>query len=168
MLLPGPNSIDDFPPLPDSTKSNLSGDTWQVPNVAAYFSNQMRGFVIPYYYQMYKNLNTLPVPPMRLNYPPEFAFTAIKDQTHSTYLEEFLYPLKGSLFINGYEPFTQDGQPKFRGAARLDYEGKIYGTKTTLKLYPAPFWVKIVIWAGIVLSLYWLWKLGRKVFYESR
>ena len=39
MLLPGADSITDFPALPDSIKSNLEGDTIQVPNVSAYFSN---------------------------------------------------------------------------------------------------------------------------------
>ena len=39
LLVPGPSKIEDFPPLPTSTKSALEGDTIQNPNIAAYYSN---------------------------------------------------------------------------------------------------------------------------------
>ena len=36
LLIPGPASINDFYLLPGSTKSDLTGDTIQNPNIAAY------------------------------------------------------------------------------------------------------------------------------------
>lgn len=162
LLAPGPNSIKSFSDLPNSAKSDLPGDTVQVPNVAGYFSNQYRSDVTNFYKLSYKNLTWLPFLPIRLNYPPEFAYTAIKDQTQSTYLEELVYPLRDSLFINGFEPFYQDGTIKFPGADLLGFQGSYYQTKATIRFYPSPIWVRALVWLGIIGSIYFLWKLYKK------
>lgn len=163
LLLPTPASIRDFPALPNSTKSGLSGDTWQVPNVAAYFSDNYRDFVIPFYRDAFIKKSWLGILPLRLNYPPEFAFTAIKDQTQSTYLEEMVYPMKDSLFVNGLEPYTKDGAPRFKGATTFEVGGGLYTTKVTLRYYPSPVWARIIGWGGVLLSMVLLWKLGKKI-----
>ena len=164
MLVPGPDSITDFPALPDSIKSTLEGDTIQVPNVSAYFSNNYRDFVIPYYYESYKDNPSVPFGPLRLNYPPEFAFTAIKDQTQSTYLEEFVYPLKDSLFINGLEPVEKDGSPRYVGGGRFEIDGRFIDTKVTLRFYPSTVPVKIAVWFGINLSAIALFIMSKRIF----
>lgn len=163
MMWPGPSSISNFSPLPVSEKSTLSGDTWQVPNVAGYFSNNYRGFVVPFYSNAYQRLSNFIFPPIEINYPPEFAFTAIKQYTDSTYLEELVYPLRDPLYVNGYEPFYQDGQPKFWGSTRFAPTQKEWETKVTLRFYPSPFWVKLLVWLGVSVSLGALWKMTRKV-----
>lgn len=167
LILPGPTQITDFPPLPDSVKSKLEGDTIQVPNISAYFSYNYRDFVIPFYnYNYYKN-TSLPFPPLRLNYPPEFAYTAIKDQTHSTYLEELVYPLRDSIFINGFEPFYRSGAPKYTGASKIGIEGIDYDTKVTLRYYPSPLWAKLIVWLGINVAIILLYMQYKRVlFYE--
>lgn len=167
MLLPGPSAIADFPALPNSVKSELEGDTIQVPNVAAYFSYNYRDFVIPYYNYFYFKNTQLPFVPIRLNYPPEFAYTAIKDQTHSTYLEELVYPLRDSIFINGFEPFYQEGQPKFEGASKIGIHGIDYDTKVTLRYYSSPLWVKIIVWIGINISVIGLFFISKKAIFEK-
>lgn len=134
-----------------------------MPNVVAHFSNYYREFVLPFYIERYRQTAWLLIPPLRLNYPPEFAFTAIKDQTQSTYLEELVYPLRDSLFVNGFEPFYQDGRPKYWGAIKFDLEGKILETKATLRFYTSPLWARLVVWVGIVTSVVLLWKLGRRI-----
>ena len=164
MFMPGPDSITDFPALPDSIKSNLEGDTIQVPNVSAYFSNNYRDFVIPYYYESYKEDTSVPFGPLRLNYPPEFAFTAIKDQTQSTYLEEFVYPLKDSLFINGLEPVEKDGSPRYVGGGRFEIDGRFIDTKVTLRFYPSTVPVRIAVWFGINLSAIALLIMSKRIF----
>lgn len=166
LIVPGPSSIDDFPALPNSAKSTLPGDTVQVPNVAAYFSDYYRQFVTNFYRDSYRHQALIPFLPISLNYPPEFAYTAIKDQTKSTYLEEYVYPLRGSLFVNGYEPFYENGQPKFWGSIKADEENNIYYTKTTLRYYPARLWTKLSVWFCIVISVFFLWKIGRKIIYD--
>src|SRR5260221_6948618 len=85
LILPGPDTIYEFPKLPDSLKSQLAGDTVQNPNIAAYFSDFDRDFVTKFYLQNYKEIyckktffgfpNPLCfVQPIKLNHPPEQAF----------------------------------------------------------------------------------------------
>lgn len=163
LLWPGPSSIKNFSPISGSAKSTLSGDTVQVPNVTAYFSNNYRDTVTNFYKKNYSDYVKLPFLPLMLNYPPEFAYTAIKDQTESTYLEEFVYPLRDSLFVNGMEPFYQDGEPKYWGATKFHTAVGFLETKATLRFYPSSPFARVITWIGINISLILLYKLGRKI-----
>lgn len=166
MLWPGPTKISDFKPLPDSAKSTLSGDTVQIPNVSAYFSNHFRDFVVPFYFKNYQQNSRLPFPPLRLNHPPEYSWEVIKKHTETTYLEELVYPLRDSLFVNGYEILRPDGTPIFYSAPKLEEEGKEWPTKTTLRLYTSSIWIRIIVWAGILISLKKIFVLGRRIVAE--
>lgn len=167
LLMPGPSSVDDFPALPSSAKSTLEGDTIQIPNISAYFSDNFRFFVTSFYQENYKKQVLIPFLPIRLNYPPEFAYTAIKDQTRSTFLEEFVYPLRDSLYVTGYEPFYEDGKPKFYGSVKADEEDNIYYNKTTLRYYPSTYLTRLIVWLGIVLSVSFIWKAGRRIIFHG-
>lgn len=163
LILPGPSSIDSFSGLPGSLKSIEPGDTVQVPQVAAYYSTLYRLDVMSFYLSQFKDLIAVPLPPLRLNFPPEYAYTAIKDQTRSTYLEEIVYPLRDSLFINGFEPFYQNGQPKYPGATDIVVDDVFFHSKATLRYYGSPVWIRIVVWVGINFSFVLLWKVSRKI-----
>lgn len=163
MIWPSPGKIEDFGPLPDSAKSTLEGDTIQIPNVAGYFSDNSREFVVPFYQNKYWALTKLPFPPYRLNYAPEFSWTAIKKHTDSTYLEELVYPLRGSLYVNGLEPLTISGEPKWWGAGRFQDEGRNSETKVTMRYYPSSVFARIFVWVGIIISIYFLYKLYRRI-----
>ena len=163
MIWPGPTGINQFQPLSNSDKSTLEGDTIQIPNVSAYFSDNFREFVTRFYRSNYQNLSYLPFPPLRLNHPPQFSWLVIKKHTDSTYLEEFVYPLKGSLYVNGFEPFYEDGMPKWWGAAKFTQDGNTYFTKTTLRFYPSPVWARIIVWLGILISTLAVYKLAKKI-----
>lgn len=163
MMLPGSYSISNFPTLPNSSKSTLSGDTVQVPNLVAYYSDNFRDFVTDFYYQSYKQKNLFPFNPIRLNYPPEFAYQAIKDQTQSTYLEEYTYPLRDSVFVNGMEPFNSDGTSRFIGSDKFEADGKTFYTKTTIRYYPSSYPVRFIAWVGIIASTYLIFKIGGRV-----
>lgn len=163
MLWPGPSKISDFMALPYSAKSKLEGDTIQIPNVAAYFSNTFREIVGPFYSANYQRKTFLPFGPLRLNHPPEYSWTAIKKHTDSTYLEELVYPLRDSLYVNGFEPFYSDGKPKFWGSTKFDVAGQSFYTKTTLRFYPSTRITRILVWFGIITSIYLLSKLGKKI-----
>lgn len=167
MLMPGPASISDFSALSNSKKSTLEGDTIQVPNISAYFSNNYRNFTIPFYSEDYKNLTKFPFKPLKLNYPPEFAFTAIKDQTKSTYLEELTYPFRDSLFVNGLEPFDKDGNLRYPGGAFFKQDGELFETKVTLRFHPSPLWVRFVVWFGINISVFLVWKMARRIIFNA-
>ncbi len=89
-----------FPVIPNlgqELQSNLPGDTVQVPNIKAFFTNWNRSQVIAYY------KSNLPKPYILLNHPPERAKEVIRDEIQSYYLQEFVFPLKGSVYINGFE-----------------------------------------------------------------
>lgn len=161
-----PKSISDFSPLPQSTKSTLSGDTVEVPNVAAYFSDNYRSFVTKYYRNQFQYMTKFPFPPIVLNHPPEYAFNYIKDQTLSTYLEEYVYPLRSRLFVNGLEPFEEDTKElRYEGAAKFEAGGKLYETKVTLRYYPSPIWARIFVWAGINLIVVLFYLLFKSLFF---
>lgn len=163
MIWPGPGKISDFKQLPASYKSQLPGDSYQVPNVAGYYSDNYRQFVVQFYLTNYWQKMFFPFPPLRLNHPPEYSFVVIKKHTDSTYLEELVYPLRDSLYVNGFEPFYEDSTPKFWGSSKFNEDGKSFFTKTTLRFYPSPIFTRIIVWFGIVTSICGLNKLGRKI-----
>lgn len=162
MIWPGPSKISDFNPLPNSIKSKFAGDNPpQVPNVAGYFSNYYRDFVVSYYYKNYWSDTKLPIPPLRLNYPPEYSFVAIKKHTDTTFLEEFVYPLRDSIYVNGFEPSKlPDGQ-------KFYVDGQFLDNKTTIRFYPSGIMVKVMVWFGIILSILFVYKLGREIIFKK-
>lgn len=166
LLIPGPSLIRDFPPLPNSAKSNLEGDTIQIPNISAYFSDNYRSFTTNFYKNNYETQVLMPLPSIRLNYPPEFAYTAVMDQTRSTYLEEYVYPLRDSLYVNGYEPFYENGKPKFWGSIKADEESGRYYNKATLRYYPSSYFVRLIVWLGIMFSISFIWKVSRRILFN--
>lgn len=163
MVWPGPSKISQFQKLPNSDKSTLAGDTVQIPNVSAYFSNNFRDFVVPFYRNDYQTLSHFPFPPLRLNYPPEFSWNVIKKHTDSTYLEELIYPLRGSIYVNGFEPFNKDGTPRYWGASIFNTGDNKWYTKVTLRFYPSNILIKITVWFGILLSIFLIYKVGKGI-----
>ena len=163
MLWPGPSKISQFQSLPNSVKSTLSGDTVQIPNVSAYFSNQFRDSVTALYFKNYQQVSHFPFPPLRLNHPPEYSWVVIKKPTDTTYLEEFVYPLRDSLYVNGFEIFRPDGTQIFYSAPKLEENGKEWYTKTTLRLYTSNLLLRSILWIEIVVSISFIYKLGRRI-----
>ncbi len=166
MIWSGPGRISDFPALPKSDKSTLEGDTIQIPNVAGYFSNNYRDFVIPFYEHFYQTRTGLPFPPIVINRPPEYAWIAIKKYTDSTYIEEFVYPLRDSIYVNGFEPFYQDGTPKFWGATDFVQNGDHWSTKVTMRFYPSSLLIRLLVWLGITASVFLLYVLSKIVIFK--
>lgn len=166
MLWPGPTKISDFKALPQSLKSTLEGDTIQIPNVSAYFSDNFREFVVPFYSRDYQGLSHFPFPPLKLNHPPEYSWSVIKKHTDGTYLEELVYPLRDSIYVNGFEPFDTSLQPKWWGASKFEVDGHSWYTKTTLRFYPSPLWVRLITWFGITLSIFLIYRLSKKIIFS--
>lgn len=95
----------DFPtPPPDSVQSKEMADV-ETPLRRAYFTNMTRSEVMNHYKSQLKlKLFGYEIPHLNLNYPPEDSQTIIRDQTRSTFLEEIAYPLRESVYVNGFEP----------------------------------------------------------------
>ena len=145
LLIPTPTLKD----LPNSAKSDEPGDTTQLKNVSAYYTNLTRNEVINFY----KSTYTAPLL-IILNHPPELAKTIIKDTIQSYYFEEFHLPFKESLYINGYEwqndVFTKAEK---RIVNKLIYKGKEYNAKITLKTIPTPILTRLLNFIILELSL---------------
>lgn len=155
LVYPSPRSIEQIPALPDSLKSTEPGDTVQNPNIAAYYSDLRRDFVTQYYRQSFENLSILglKIPAIRTNRPPEEAYAFIRDQQRSTYLEEYSYPLRDALFVNGYEPFDLYAQPFDGKSYPLIVNDQLYQTKTTIRYYPSVVPIRVAIYILSWLSV---------------
>ena len=168
IILPGPASRDQIPALPDSQKSIEPGDTTQNPNNVGYYSDHRRSFITAFYYLAFQKMDPIGklIPPIRLNYPPEDAFTYVRDQERSTFLEEYVYPLRESIFVNGYEPLVKNGRSISRDADFVIVDGMYFNSKTVVRIYPSPLSLRVVIYLGIWVSLLGIGFVGRKIFKE--
>ncbi len=170
MVLPGPKNVDQFGALPNSLKSTEPGDTTQIANVAAYFSNDFRSFVIPFYkHSFLDNFNYfgIKMPFIGLNHPPEYAALVVRPYIQSWYLEEFVHPLRESLYVNGWEPFDENGARRNKYSFGITINDIPFKSKTTIRYYTSPLWVRILVWAGITFSLVLLYKISKKAFKET-
>lgn len=173
ILTSGPSSIDDFPPLPNSLKSDEPGDTVQVPNVAAYFSDYDRPQITKFYKEAYQASFFFGrfIPAITLNYPPISAYQYVRDLLQlSTFLEEYVYPLKGSVFVNGYEQHVMRqirGLPPKTEGDLMQIKGQFFKSKTTLRYYPAMWHVSLVTYVGIWVLGIALFRLFKKALREK-
>ncbi len=153
LLLPSPQ----VPDLSGSDRSDEPGDTWQHPDQKAFFTERVRSEVISELQSKFSlNILGVAIPSYRLNYRPEESYEFVRDQVKSYYLEEVVYPLKESLFINGFEP---SNSPEFRrynpkDRPRNSFRGRDYLSKVTLRpVYSHPL-SRVLVWAGVFPSVY--------------
>lgn len=170
IISPTPSKISNFSPLPDSLKSDEPGDTIQNPNTTAYFSNFKREEITKFYKQDFKDKFWFGkfLPEVSLNHPPLYAKDIIRDQINVTFLEEYLYPLKGSLFIGGYEPTIENDllyrRHNFVGDhIQLKGKGPYYLSKTTIRFYQAPILGSLIVYMGIWIASLAIFELFKKV-----
>ena len=162
LIVPAPK----LPPsdLSEAFKSDEPGDTWQIKDVSAYYTNKERKEVISYYQNYFSKSSFLPS--IRLNHPPEFGKEVFIDTKQTYYLEELIYPMKQSLFINGYEwendVFTAEASRK---QFILEADGKVWKSKVSLKWFSSSVIVRLaVFWSAWIILLtianYWIVEFG--------
>lgn len=122
-----------IPSLPNAILSTEAGDTVQMKNVRAFYTNNYRTEVIGFLN------NYFPKPYIKINHPPEKAKQIFRDTIQSYYLEEFVFPLRGSVYVNGYEwehdVFTK---PEKRIVNKMIINGNDQNSKVTLRwFYPS-------------------------------
>ncbi len=145
MLLPSP---DNFPDLPSAVKSIEPGDTVQVKNVSAYYTDMPRKEAVDFYFNYFSRSPFLNIPLItyKLNHPPERIREVLRDTQQSTYVEEIVHPFRESVFINGFEwnndPFTL---PIRRIKNILIVNGKTYQFKVTLFYQKSAVWIRLII-----------------------
>lgn len=149
LILPNPP----FPPPPSmSLVSNEKADL-ESSLRRAYYTNLTRREVLEYYQKFF-------FPSYRLNYPPENAYSLIRDQTRSTFLEEVVHPFRESLFVNGFEP----KEPK----DEIRVDGILYRQKITVKLVTSRLIVRLLVSMLTLFSLYLVSSQLKKAMYEFK
>ena len=143
-----------LPDLSNSIKSELPGDTTQISNVSAYYTNMSRTEVMNFYKAYYSS-------PFRiiLNHPPEKAQDIIVDTIQSYYLQEIVLPFKESLYINGFEwendVFTK---AENRVKNKLIYDNKEYQAKITIRRFPVSIPKRLITFfateIGVIITLF--------------
>lgn len=142
----------DFPaPPPGSVQSMELADS-ETSARRAYFTNYSREEVIAHYRDQMTD-TTFSFAMQRLNYPPEDAQILIRDQTRSTFLEELSYPLRESLYINGFEPKVAKDE--------IWYKGEHFRQKITIKYVPNSVNLRLIIAVGLLGVS---WALIREIF----
>lgn len=146
-----------LPDLRDSGRSDEEGDTWQNPDQKGFYSDLTRDEVLSDI-QAKSDLKFygFTIPSFRLNYPPEEAYPLVRDQLNSNYLEEIVYPLRNSTFVNGWEPkkdpknsnIPQDEIPE------ISLHGVPFDAKITLRPVDSAVWARLLIWTLIFPSTY--------------
>ena len=151
LLLPAPR----FPPpdLPQSIKSTEPGDTTQLSNVSAYFTDKSRQNVLNFYSSYSRRSKFLNVPfalpQYRLNHPPEDAKAIWVDTKRSYYLEEIIHPLRESLFVDGFDwandVFTD---PKRRIKNKIVVGGHAWQAKVSLRWFQSSPLARVLIFSS--------------------
>ncbi len=159
LLLPFPT----FPDLPESVRSTEPGDTIQLKNVKAFYTNKYRATIMPFYY---KNITK---PYILINHPPERAKQIFRDTTQSYYLEEFVVPLKGSIYVNGFEwendVFTKKDK---REVNKMIVDSKEYKTKISVRTFESNILLRFLNLAILNLSIFLLIISAKKVFHANK
>jgi len=138
----------EFPKPPsDFVQSGEPADV-ETPLRRGYYTNLTRGEVIAHYEKEFNQGFNVYTP--RLNYPPEDAPLLIRDQTKSTFLEEIVHPLRESIYINGFEPKTEEYAQYYKGIR--------YNQKIIVRYVPSSMWIRIFAVTGSIVSAYFLIK----------
>ncbi len=119
-----------------------------------YYTNLSRAEVITHYEKEFNKGFGIFTP--RLNYPPEEAQAIIRDQTKSTFLEEIVHHLRESLYINGFEPKTEEYVPVIDGVR--------WRHKVIVKYIPSLIWIREIV---LVLSFVSTLLLIREIKYAK-
>jgi len=144
--------IPNLPTLENATLSNEEGDTWQNPDQRGYYTNLTRAQVLNQI-QTKSQIQVFgwTVPNYRLNYRPEEAHELIRDQLKSNYMEEIVYPLRSSIYVNGWEPKKSPAYANkpAKEIPDISIYGIPYDAKITLKPNDSTLFARLLFWTVI-------------------
>lgn len=171
LALPSPLLPQDLSPLPNSVRSTEPGDTTQIANVTAYYTDLSREEVVDFYFNQFSksSFKGIPLITYKLNHPPERIREVLRETQQSTYVEEIIHPLRESLFLSGFEwdndPFTAE---KARIKNILIVNGRVYQFKVTLFYQSSKVWQRLAVWWGIWILGYLLFVQYKKIYAAFR
>lgn len=128
LVWPSPN----FPPAPAKSLQSLEPADTESIYRKSYFTNMTRPEIMAMYDKSYSS----PVQ-YRMDLPPESAYTVIRDQTRSSYLEEIIHPFRDSLYINVFVPIKPTEQ--------INRNGVHYLNKITVRQIPSRPMTRITV-----------------------
>lgn len=130
------------PPPPGSLISAEPADTESIYR-HAFYTNLSRSEIMAYYHSRFGKS-------LRLNHPPEDAYSLVRDQTHSSWLEELVHPWKDSIYINGFYPT--------KPAEQINFGSVHYAAKITVRYIPSHPVTRLTVLGLVGVSLYFLAK----------
>jgi hypothetical protein len=131
-----------FPKPPESIRSFEPADI-ETPKRRAFYTDLTRDEIMSHYRNEFKNASLLGyvLPAVNLNYPPEEAWSIIREQTRSNFLEEIVHPFRNSIFVSGFEP-KEDKD-------RIYLEDKFWKQKVTIRYVDSNPYYRIAV--GLML-----------------
>lgn len=141
LMLPSPRFPD---PPPGSFWSNEPADT-ETTYRRAYYTNLTRPEIMDYYDRAFRG----PIQ-YRLNLPPEDAYSVIRDQTKSSFLEQIVHPWRETLYINAFVPTKPTEQ--------INIDDVHYLNKVTVRYVPSHPVSRLTVLSLATLLLWWLVK----------
>ncbi len=159
--------VNNLPTLSNAARSDEPGDTWQNPDQAGYYTNMVRSEVISNISSNFKlSIFDFSIPSIRLNYRPEDAQLIIRDQLQSNYMEEIVYPLHHSIYINGWEPKKSPlfADKPAKEIPDISLHGIAYDAKITLKPVVSNLYSRVLVWTAIFPLTYLVFLSLKKSF----
>lgn len=147
-----------------------SGKVEQDSQYIKYLTNDRRYVIINKYHSAFQDLHCSSfrflnvfcyVKPFRINHSTLLAASFFDPKQKSTYLEEYYYPLRGSVIVNGYEPYDEKGKAFNKYSEPLIKNGKNYYSEVTIKYYTSTSAARVFIYLLIWIVGYWMIKIIR-------
>lgn len=138
----------EFPKPPSNFYQSDEPADVETPLRRGYYTDLTREEVINHYEEEFNKGFIIYTP--KFNYPPEEAQTIIRDQTKSSFLEEIVHPLRESIYINGFEPKTDN--------YKIFLNGKAWRQKIIVRYVPSSIWIRIIVSSLSLFAMYILVK----------
>ncbi len=144
----------------------------QTMSTDSYYTNNRRGLVTGFYSNELQKLNCVSfklinpfcyIKPLKINHSTNLASTYFAPKQKSTYLEEYFYPFKNSIIVNGYEPYDENGKAFNKFSEPLMSNGKQYNSKVDIRYYSSSITKQVLIYLLILIIIYWEIKLFNKI-----
>ena len=131
--------------------------------MTSYYTNNRRNIVTDQYKKEFQsiycaNFDALNLfcflKPLKINHSPTLAATFFTAKQKSTYLEEYFYPLRGSIVANGYEPYDLRGMPFNKSSTPLLFNGRQYPAEISVRYNTSNIFSRVLIYILIWLCIY--------------
>jgi hypothetical protein len=134
-----------FPTPPDGVLKSAEPGDLETTYRRSYYTNYSRSQIIDHYAKQFFIPGQI-----LLDLPPEDSFAVIRDQTHTSWLQQFIHPLRESIYINGFYPTKPTEQ--------IYIDDIHYLNKITVRYVPSHPAGRISILALILVGIYFLKK----------